>query len=311
MDPILNIAVISALNPMWVTGFTDAEGSFTVSINKRESNNNWQVRASFELGLHSKDKNILEDLRGFFKVGLINTRKSQNLTSFTINKNSDLINIVIPHFSKYPLQSQKRIDFELWAKIVNCMKEKEHLTPDGLFKILSLKSALNRGLPKNMRVAKELKSIKTLERSLHLVESGDFMNLDPHWISGFVAGDGTFDIKITKRKINYQVELRFRVTQHIRDAALLGLIAKYLECGKVYVRSTNLACDLVVTNFPDNFNKIIPFFKKFPILTNKEKDFKDFVLAAEIMNNKAHLTPEGLSTIKELKLNMNNNRSLE
>ena len=31
------------------------------------------------------------------------------------------------------------------------------------------------------------------------------------------------------------------MTPHIRDAALLGLIAKYLECEKVYVRSTNLA----------------------------------------------------------------------
>ena len=59
MDPILNIAVISALNPMWITGFTETEGSFTVSIHKRKSkNNNWHVTTSFELGLHSKDKNI-------------------------------------------------------------------------------------------------------------------------------------------------------------------------------------------------------------------------------------------------------------
>lgn len=52
-----------------------------------------------------------------------------------------------PYFSKFPLQSQKRIDFELWAKIVKIMENKGHLTPEGLKQIISLKSALNKGLP--------------------------------------------------------------------------------------------------------------------------------------------------------------------
>jgi len=98
-----------------------------------------------------------------------------------------------------------------------------------------------------------------------------------------VAGDGTFDIKLTQRKAKYQVELRFRITQHIRDAHLLGIIAEYLGCGKVYIRSTSLACDLVVNTFPDNINKIIPFFKNHPIGTIKENDFRDFTLAAELI----------------------------
>ncbi len=78
-------------------------------------------------------------------------------------------------------------------------------------------------------------------------------------ISGFLAGDRTFDIKLTKRKSKYQVEFRFRITQHIRDAHILGAIAEYLDQGKVYIRSTGLACDLVVNNFPDNINKTFPF----------------------------------------------------
>lgn len=121
---------------------------------------------------------------------------------------------------------------------------------------MSLKSVLNRGALASKNTS-EIKNIQILERPLHLVDFVEFNNIDPNWISGCgtaVAGDGSFDIKITKRKYNYQVELRFRITREsylrlrtqIRDAQILGFIAKYLDCGKVYVRSTGLACDLVV-----------------------------------------------------------------
>ena len=74
------------------------------------------------------------------------------------------------------------------------ISKKEHLTAVGLIKILSLKSALNKGLPKNIA---QFGSIKILERPLHLVDSAEFKNIEPNRISGFVAGDGSFDIKIT------------------------------------------------------------------------------------------------------------------
>src|SRR5882757_1351239 len=183
-----------SLSPYWITGLTDAEGSFIISIYKRSDSNQWQISPSFELWFHSKDISTLQELRDYFGVGIINTRKNKNVTSFTVTKTSDLINVIIPHFSNFPLQTQKRIDFELWAKIVEIKSNNEHLTHEGLLKILSLKSALNKGLSKSVS---EIKNIEILERPLHLAE---FNNIDPNWISGFVAGDGTFDIKITKRK---------------------------------------------------------------------------------------------------------------
>jgi len=35
------------LKPQWVTGFTDAEGSFIISVYKRSDSNNWQIKPSF------------------------------------------------------------------------------------------------------------------------------------------------------------------------------------------------------------------------------------------------------------------------
>ena len=255
-------------------------GSFIISIYKRKETNNWQINPSFQLWLESKDLSTLEELKDFFGVGILNTRKNKDATSYTVTKIDDLMNVVIPHFTNFPLQTQKKVDFDLWVKIVELISKKEHLTPEGVLKIFSLKSVLNKGLSKNIS---NIDKIEILERPLHLVDLDEFKNIDPHWISGFVAGDGTFDIKITQRGSRFQVELRFRITQHIRDAHLLGVIAGYFGCGKVYVRSNGTACDLFINTIPDNINKVIPFFNQYPIRTVKEKNFKECIWKPNIV----------------------------
>ena len=55
-------------------------------------------------------------------------------------------------------------------------ENKEHLTHEGLLKIFTLKSALNRGLSKT---TDEIKNIEILERPLHLVDLAEFKNIDP------------------------------------------------------------------------------------------------------------------------------------
>jgi hypothetical protein len=57
-----------------------------------------------------------------------------------------LTNVIIPHFDKYPLLTQKRADFLLFKSIVELINKKEHLNMEGLRKILSIKASINRGL---------------------------------------------------------------------------------------------------------------------------------------------------------------------
>jgi len=42
-----------------------------------------------------------------------------------------------------------------------------------------------------------------LIRPLHLVNYEQFKSIGPHWFSGFVAGDGSFEIKITSRDVRH------------------------------------------------------------------------------------------------------------
>lgn len=48
----------------------------------------------------------------------------------------------------------------------------------------------------------------------------------------------------------------------------------------------------------DIFTKIIPFFSKYYLIGNKNKDFQDFIKVAHVMKNGLHLIPEGLGAMK-------------
>ena len=61
-----------------------------------------------------------------------------------ITKISDIVNTIIPFFEKYPIIGVKNLDFTYFKKAAIIIKNKEHLTPDGLNKILEIKSKMNR-----------------------------------------------------------------------------------------------------------------------------------------------------------------------
>ena len=60
------------LDPNWVTGFTDGEGSFIISVRKNsKSKSGWMVDTRFSIALHKKDWIILELIQKYFGVGNI------------------------------------------------------------------------------------------------------------------------------------------------------------------------------------------------------------------------------------------------
>jgi len=164
---------LNKLNPFWVTGFSDGESTFSVKFKKR-SNLTWQVLPVFQIGLNIKDKDIIYKIKSFFnETGIVSFDYKNSKVYYTINKISDLSSIVISHFEAYPLQSDKKIDFDLWVEIIRIMESKNHLTSEGFLKILSLKTVLNRGLSK--KLAEEFSEVIYLTRP-KLKLSDDVLN---------------------------------------------------------------------------------------------------------------------------------------
>jgi len=63
---------------------------------------------------------------------------------FVATKFSDITNIILPFFSKYPLHGSKRLDFLDFLRVVDIMQSKAHITGEGLELIRTIKSGMNR-----------------------------------------------------------------------------------------------------------------------------------------------------------------------
>ena len=132
------------LDPWFVTGFADAEGCFTVTFQKNPGLKMAIAYLRFKLALHKKDLGVLEQLKAFFCRGSIqSTGKNRDSFEFIVKSLKDIQTVIIPHFDKYPLVSEKRGDYLLFKTVITSMSEKEHLSEDGLLKIVNLKASIN------------------------------------------------------------------------------------------------------------------------------------------------------------------------
>lgn len=101
------------------------------------------------------------------------------------------------------------------------------------------------------------------------------------------------------------------IYQHVRDEVLLTKLIDYLRCGRIdKATSRPDGVRFAVSKFSDILEKIVPFFQSYPLQGIKSMDYRDFCEIAKIMEEKSHLTPEGLNKIKSLKSGMNKDRTL-
>ncbi len=171
--------------------------------------------------------------------------------------------------------------------------------------MVKIKSSINKGLSDNLKDSFP-NTIPTLRPEVK------FSNIpDPFWLSGFREGEGYFGVEIYKSepsKGKYSVTLRFILTQNNRDYLLLSNLVNYFGCGHIKENRENNITHFYVSNL-DSINSIIlPFFEKYPLQGSKKLDLDDFHKIAVLMNEKKHLTTNGLELIKKIKDGMNKSR---
>lgn len=304
----------NSLDPWFLTGFSDAEGSFIISIYRDENSKlKWRISAYFSIHIHVKDVLLLELIHKTLGVGKL--RKNNENTVLLRVSDIQELQVIIDHFKNYPLVSAKYSDFLLFEQCWDIIKRKEHLTPEGFKRILELRASLNDGLSPELKGA--FPDISPVVRPEY-----QFQGIpNPNWISGFASGDSTFSVSIEKStsKIGKRVRLIFGTCLHIREKDLLKGIANYFSMYNSDVTTSNKemsiqsseknnTCLLQVKNNSDVENKIIPFFREYPLKGIKALDFNDWVLVAELVKNKEHLNIEGLNKIIEIVKGINLSR---
>ena len=133
------------LDPWFITGWFDGEGCFSVSVHRHPSARfGWIVDPVVQTYQHKDSENILKRIGDYFRTGRIRPKgPNSNVLTFSIESRRTIQEKVFPHFRKYPLQSRKAQDFELFQQVVEALERKEHKTIEGLSSIIKLAFKMN------------------------------------------------------------------------------------------------------------------------------------------------------------------------
>ena len=292
------------IDPWFTTGFTDGEGCFTCTVLKSHSYKlGWEVQPTFQIKLHVRDLPLLLGIqRSLGGIGVISS--SQSICILRVRKLQELVELV-KFFDKYPLITKKIGDYLLFKQIVSIMQLKEHLTLEGLQKIINIKATLNFGLSEELQLM--FPETIPVPRPLALNEGRETLEI-PHsqWIAGFASAEGSFSVSLDKDIFK---SLLFKITQHKIDEVLLTAIKEYFNCGYCYLRKKENVIDFKTTKFSEINEIIIPFFINNPILGVKSLDFNDWCLVSEIVKKGEHKSEKGALKIREIQRGMNRGRS--
>lgn len=126
------------------------------------------------------------------------------------------------------------------------------------------------------------------------------------YLAGFTDGEGSFNVSFRPRmdySNPWKVSLCFNISQ--RDAVILALFKKHLECGTMRQRQDGVWY-YEVNNLIPILENVIPFFERFHFLSAKKKrDFAKFTQLALLMKQGRHLAREGIEEILRIRREMN------
>lgn len=104
-----------------ISGFY-REGNFNIKLTGLQENTFKNVQFTFQIGLHIDDIETLQYIKDNLKCGHIS--KSGNRVNYFVNDINSLINVIIPVFTNFSLNSSKFHHFMLFKKAVLSTKNK-------------------------------------------------------------------------------------------------------------------------------------------------------------------------------------------
>ncbi|PCI29324.1 hypothetical protein COB55_02390 [Candidatus Wolfebacteria bacterium] len=138
--------------------------------------------------------------------------------------------------------------------------------------------------------------------------------VSPEYVVGLTDGEGCFYVNVSTSSAYHAgafVQLHFHVKLNELDKGVLDKVKTTLDCGNVYFqkeqRANHAQCyRYTVSARNDIFQKIIPFFEKYPLQTaTKRNSFKVFCQIANLVKQDQHLKKSGIEKIRKLKSGMN------
>lgn len=147
------MSVYRFLSPWYIVGFTDGEGCFAILITKHKTKKiGRDANVCFEIELRADDRPVLELIQkrlGCGRIVELNYKRYgwKPHVKFVVKKQNDILHKVIPFFKKFPLKGKKGKDFELFCQAAEIFRGKDHLTEEGINRLLKIREFMNNRRP--------------------------------------------------------------------------------------------------------------------------------------------------------------------
>jgi hypothetical protein len=126
----------------YLSGFANGEGSFNISVVKRQSDyqRGWKIVASFNIS--QRDPTIPFLFQKTLECGTIRFRRD-GVCYFEIRKIADIDQIVREFFNKFPLKSDRQaFRLKCLLEVTSLMMTQSHLHKAGLKQVLVIRESM-------------------------------------------------------------------------------------------------------------------------------------------------------------------------
>jgi len=128
------------------------------------------------------------------------------------------------------------------------------------------------------------------------------------YISGYVDGEGCFNVSLSPRPtllVGWEVRPSLSVSQNGDRAEVLTVLRGYFRCGTIRPDRSDKTWKWEFRSLHPIVDRVLPHFRRHPLLSNKQKDFELFARVCEAMARGEHRTVCGLNEIVRLAGRMN------
>ena len=126
----------------------------------------------------------MERIKSYFNGNGNVIKKDKDSIQYVMTSVKQISEVLLPHrprrerrvrraaFDKYGLKTQKLADYILFKKVIELINNKQHLSKEGLHKIIAIKASMNKGLPE--KILNDFKGIIEPAERLLIEASKDF-----------------------------------------------------------------------------------------------------------------------------------------
>lgn len=298
------------LTPDWISGFTQSDGSFVVNYSTMKNGMPVRPTPIFNLTQSKVELDLFIEIQKYLGIGKIYNNR-ENVT-FTVKSIDEIVEVLFPLFDKHPLIGSKLAAFNIFKVVVLMIKEKKHLTLEGIIQILNLSYFMNNDTTLRTEKTKEILENHLILKYgvLPVVPKLIIPTLNSHkkkpmnleFIRGLIDGDGSFNVSFatTRRRVS----VNFTVVCELSSISVLNEIVDFFDCGTVY-KLPSKAARYQVQSVDEILEKVYPKLKDIKFNTIKQNQFKKTIKVAELMKSKGYKTDEGLQAIVDLAWDMN------